>query len=190
MHSRSRDSTPFEMGHNGARYNFEAIYAAARLATSRENLALPKLVRMLDDQDSGVRYWAAVGLLVHQDAGVRAGRDELVAALADDSPMVQITAAEALGRFGDVADAEQAIEVLLRHVQPDGDYYLAVAAWNALDYLDERALPAVDAIKNVPTQWPKVPARMGDYAVRLKEKTLSDLEQLQAPNAARVRSTN
>jgi uncharacterized sulfatase len=176
MHARSQGSTPYEMGHDRGRYDFEAVFAAAGVATSRDGVDLPKIVRLLEHEDSGVRYWGTVGLLVHQDAGVRAGRDELVAALADESPIVQIIAAEALGRFSSEADAAAALEVLLRYVEPGANYFLAVAAWNALDYLDGRALPALDTIRALPTQWAKVPPRMGEYPTRLKQKTLADLE--------------
>jgi hypothetical protein len=46
-----------------------------------------------------------------------------------------------------------------------------------LDYLDERARPELDVIKHVPTRWQAVPERLGEYAMRLKEKTLADLEK-------------
>jgi uncharacterized sulfatase len=176
MHERSRDSTPYELGHDASRYNFPAIFSAAGMASSRNDDDLPRLVKLLDDADSGVRYWAAMGILARNEAGMNACHDRLTAALADESPMVRITAAEALGRFGDAADADAALEVLLEYIKPGGDYYLAVAAWNALDYLDERALPALEAIRAVSTDWADVPPRMGDYALRLKEKTLADLE--------------
>jgi HEAT repeat protein len=107
---------------------------------------------------------------------VQAARDELMAALDDDSAIVRITAAEAFGRYGSEADAEAATKILLDYVQPGGDYYLAVAAWNALDYLDERARPALELIQGVSTEWQAVPQRMGEYARRLKQKTLRDLE--------------
>ncbi len=50
-----------------------------------------------------------------------------------------------------------------------------VAAWNALDYLDERALPQLNTIKALSTEPKEVPQRMGNYADLLKRKTLADL---------------
>jgi uncharacterized sulfatase len=133
-------------------------------------------VRLLKNADSRVRYWGAVGLLAHEQAAVRAAQDELVAALHDQSPMVRITAAEALGRFGSESDADAALDVLLRYARPESNYYLAVAAWNALDHLDERARPALDTIRSLPTKGEKLPQRMGEYTTRLKQKTLADLQ--------------
>ncbi|MEX0611281.1 MAG: sulfatase-like hydrolase/transferase [Pirellulales bacterium] len=176
MHARSREASPYEMGHNPQRYDFNAIFSAANVATSLKAVDLPKLVKLLDHQDSGIRYWAAVGLLAHQEAGVSTGHDKLIAALDDESPIVRITVAEALGRFGSARDAERALDVLLQYVKSEANYYLAVAAWNALDYLDERASPALETIKALPTKSNNVPPRMGEYPARLKAKTLADLE--------------
>jgi uncharacterized sulfatase len=176
MHARSQGTTPYEMGHDPRHYDFDAIFAAANLATSAQGADLPKIARLLRHEDSGVRYWGAVGLLIHQDAGVGAARYELTAALADESPSVRCAAAEALGRFGSQKDAGVARQVLLEFIQPEANYLLAVAAWNALDYLDERARPALDTLHAAASRWNDVPERMGDYVPRLKEKTLADLE--------------
>jgi uncharacterized sulfatase len=176
MHERSKDTTPYEMGHDASRYDFDAIFAAAETASSLDADSLPDLLRLLGNNDSGVRYWAAVGLLAHERAGVEAGHDQLVAALADDSPIVQVVAAEALGRFGSEADAKAALDVLLKHARPDADYYLTIAAWNALDHLDNRARPALTTLKRLPTTHPEIPPRIGDYPTRLKKTTLGDLE--------------
>ncbi len=176
MHARAEGSTPYELGHDPRRYDFETIFSAAALATSGDAADLPKIANLLEHADSGVRYWGAVGLSAHREVGVHAGYERLVAALGDESPIVRITAAESLGRFGSEADAHPALDVLFHYIRPPGNYFLAVAAWNAVDKLDERALPAVDSIKAASTEWPSAPARLGDYAARLKEKTLADLE--------------
>ena len=56
--------------------------------------------------------------------------------------MVRITAAEALGRFGSDKDTTLALKVLLHYARPEANAFLSMAAWNALDYLDERAAQA------------------------------------------------
>jgi uncharacterized sulfatase len=176
MHERSDGAAPYEMGHDPERYNFEAIYAAANLATSLDPNDLPGVARLLADRDVGVRYWGAVGLLAHGDAGVRAAHDQLVASLEDDSPMVRITAAEALGRYGSEQDAAAALEVLLRYAAPDESALLNLAAWNSIDYLDERARPAREVLKSIPTSPRNPPPRWGDYSNLVKRRTLADLE--------------
>ena len=176
MHKRSKGTTPYQLGHDPKRYNFDAIFAAAELASSLDTTKLPEIVNLLNDKDSAVRYWGAIGLLTREQTGVNAGHDALVAALDDKSPMVQIVSAEALGRFGSKADAASALAALLKYAKPEANYYLRIAAWNALDFLDEKARPALFELKAIEPQHTNVPPRISDYTVRLKSQTLNGLE--------------
>jgi arylsulfatase A-like enzyme len=176
MHDRSRGSTPYDLGHDPKKYDFDAVYAAASSATSLKPVDLPMIRGLLNDKDSAVRYWGAIGLLTQGKAGVEAGRDELVAALHDGSPIVRITAAEALGRYGDEPDTAASLKVLLHFARPEANAFLGMAAWNALDYLDERARPAEQALRELSPDPIKPPPRYGDYGRRLKQKTLADLQ--------------
>jgi uncharacterized sulfatase len=176
MHQRSEDLTPYEMGHGPQHYDFETISTAADLATSLDTKDLPVIARLLDHQDSGVRYWGAVGLLAHGDAGMKLAHDRLVAALEDDSPMVRITAAEALGRYGSERDSAAAIEVLLKYARDKQNAYLTLAAWNALDHLDKRVESALSDVSSIPTPTRNFPPRWGNYTALVKQKLLTDLE--------------
>jgi hypothetical protein len=53
---------------------------------------------------------------------------------------------------------------------------LRIAAWNAIDYLDDRARPALPALKAIDARHPKAPPRLGEYGIRLKKKAMEDLE--------------
>jgi uncharacterized sulfatase len=176
MHERSAGTTPYEMGHDPARYDFDAVFSAAEKASSVEPNDVSQIVGLLRSDDSAVRYWGAIGLLVREQAGVEAGRDELLKALRDKSAIVRITAAEALGRFDNDDDAKAALDVLTEYVGPDSNYFLSVAAWNSLDFLDDRSAPALPLLKSVVAERNNVPPRMGEYVGRLKFKTLRDLE--------------
>ena len=176
MHTRADESTPYEMGHDPAQYDLDAIVLAANVATSMRAADLSEVVELLEHSDSAVRYWGAVGVLAHGESALREAHSPMIAALRDESPIVRIVAAEALGRFGSEEDAEASLSVLLEYAKPEADYLLSVAAWNALDYLDERARPALDALRRLPVERPGVSPRMSSYAMRLKQKTLADLE--------------
>lgn len=175
MRERSKGSTPYDIGHNPQKYDFEAVFAAAKLATSLHPGDLPKIVELLKSKDGGVRYWGAVGLLAQGQAGVAAGHDALVAALNDASPIVCVNAAEALGRYGDSRDAEASLTVLLAYAVPEADAYLSCAAWNALDYLDARAAPAKRQLQDLSPDPTNEPQRYGALNRPLKKQTLSDL---------------
>ncbi len=150
---------------------------AANLATSLKSENLPKIVEMLSSKDSGVRYWGAIGLLTQGEIGTKAGHAELLKALDDESLIVQVTAAEALGRYGPETDLEKVLAVLTKHCGPDSDPYLAIAAWNALDYLDDRAKSVSDQLRAISPKPNNPPNRAGDYSTALKNKTMADLRR-------------
>jgi hypothetical protein len=164
------------MGHDPAKYDFDAVFAAANLATSMQATDLPAIVALLRSEDGGVRYWGATGLLAQGEAGVAAGRAELLRALADESPSVQIVAAEAIARFGAKDEVAAALERLLHWADPDREAYVSLAAWNAIDSLDERARPIAKRAAKLRPSPSRKPQRYGDYAERVKRKTLADVE--------------
>jgi uncharacterized sulfatase len=177
MHDRSKGSTPYEMGHDRRKFDFDIVFLTAEMASSLRPVDLFKLKDLLEQSDdSAVRYWAATGLLAQKETGVAAARDALVAALNDKSPIVRITAAEALGRFGSEADIRPALDVLIHFARPEANAYLAVAAWNALDYLDGRARPIVSALENLSPHPLKVDPRADGYGIRLKKATLAGMQ--------------
>lgn len=175
MHARSKGSSPYEVGHDPKKYDFDAIFAAANVASSMKMSDLPAIAQLLKSNDAGVRYWGAVGLLSQGKDGMKAGGKQLFAALKDESPIVRVVAAEALGRFGTSGDAVSARQVLLKYCEPSQDAYLTTAAWNAMDYLDERAMPAKAAIRALSPDPVSPPPRYGGYGKRLKEATLVGL---------------
>lgn len=176
VHARSKGTSPYDLGHDKQKYDFDAVFTAANLATSLKTVDLPAIVALLKSKDSAVRYWGAIGLLTHGKAGVAAGHDELIAALQDTSPIVRITAAESLGRFGSEKDASVALELLLSSARPEADAFESLAAWNALDYLDERVRPIVKRLRQLSPDPISPPQRYGGYGKRLKQKTLADLK--------------
>jgi uncharacterized sulfatase len=177
--------TPYDFGQNAREYPLKKILAAAERAATRHAADVPVLRKDLSDPDSGVRYWAAVGLLVRGQSAVEASAQELRAALRDESPSVRIPAAEALARHGAAADRDAALDVLLpladistsaRETQPAARYYTAAAALNALDALGPGMLAARrEALRALPQTVPGLPQRTGDYVERLLKKILRDL---------------
>jgi uncharacterized sulfatase len=177
IHSRSKDSTPYEMGHDPRRYPFQRVLATAAMASwvdlSRAAqlvafIDTPQLVRRLADEDSGVRYWAAMGLLMRGAQGVRGAAAPLRKALGDAAPSVRVVAAEALGRFGGAEDLDQAVKTLIELAPPDKNgVYVAMAALNAIDRLGEKGKPARQALKGMSATDPAAPKRTAEYVPRL-----------------------
>ncbi len=177
IHSRSTGSSPYEMGHSPEKYDFDSVFAAADLASSRKESDLPAIVKLFESKDSAVRYWAAQGLLLHREAGLKAGRAALLAALNDPSPSVAIIAAEALGRFGSPEDAASALDTLLKYANQDQtNVFDAILAVNAIDYMDEKAAPRLEAIKALPSKQQKPTNRTDGYVGRLLPGVISDIQ--------------
>jgi uncharacterized sulfatase len=178
MHTRDPNVSPYEMGHDPAKYPLEKIFAAAQAASSLKKEDVPKLLEDFNDEDNAVRYWAAMGLLMREKDGVDAGRKQLNKALSDEAPYVRIAAAEALGRYGTDEEAARSLAVLmpLANVQ-ESSAYLALAALNAIDYMDDRAKSAEAAIAALPMQAKGMPDRVGSgYLKNLQGKILRDLK--------------
>jgi uncharacterized sulfatase len=146
IHSRSSNSTPYEVAQDDRKYPLERILAAAEWAASTNSEPAAKF---LQDEDSAVRFWGVMGLLIR---GVKGG-PELERALNDSSPYVRIIAAEALGRTEPLAQLSSADEHGL---------YVALWALNALDTL-RGSFGHLLAPKST------VPPRLQEYVPRLLE---------------------
>ena len=175
IHSRAGNDSPYEMGHDDSRYDFNAIFQAANIATRKGKKATEQLPGLIKNDDSAVRYWAAMGYLIRGKNGVRKGRESLVAALEDKSPSVRIIAAEALGRYGRNIEAKRATKVLMQYADPaKNGICLSMYALNALDVIGEHVNPHREAIGKMARIDPKANSRMRNYANRLIGRILSD----------------
>ncbi len=177
IHSRAEGSTPYEMGHDRNKYPMEKIMAAAETASMLDMQALPKLIRAMDDQDSAVRYWAALGILMREETGVRETRRILQKTMkTDPSPSVRVIAAQALGQYGNDEDASAVVDALVGLADMNKhSVFVSMLAFNALDAMDERAKHAKARIEQLPARPKNCPPRVGGYCSNLKKKTLADL---------------
>jgi len=177
IHSRSRGTTPYEMGHDPRKYPLERIMATAELAASLRRHVEEQLTDALSDADSAVRYWAAMGLLMRGKEAVAPHLSRLGKLLADRAPAVRIVAAEAIGKYGTAEDLRRAADVLLALANIDrNQFFVAIEALNALDELDTKVGPQLaERVKRLPLKNAQVPRRNRSYVPRLVEKILSDL---------------
>ncbi len=174
VHRRSAGSTPYDLGHDDAKYPFARIFETAEWASSLKPEAAPALRQALKDSDSAVRYWAVLGFLMRGAEAVKLAHDALVNALEDRSVDVQMAAAEALGRYGDEADLRRILPLLGRRADwSQNDVFTVLAALNALETLGPKAMPLRDTIAALPGRGPAPDARYSSYVPRL----LQDLRE-------------
>ena len=177
LHSLAKDATPYDVGQDPS-YDLKSILAAADAASSLDPAKTGLLVELLNsDSNNAVRYWAALGLLMRGEAGLKAGHRELTKALTDESASVRVIAAQTLAQSGSDADNAKGLEVLLKHASlDDNTIYVAMLALNALDELDGRAASVLKRIESLPTKSKQNYPRMDAYIPNLKSRTLSELQ--------------
>ncbi len=177
IHTRSEGSTPYEMGHDLQKYPIIQIMATAELASSLKENTVLKLQQRYQDQDSAVRYWAVMGILMRGKSAVQSSRELLYKALEDTSPSVRITAAQALGEYSNQQDVDKAISVLidLASIRKHG-LFVSMLSLNAIDALGNKAKPILDQIKALPKYDDSVHGRLRNYVARLIEDITENLE--------------
>ena len=178
IHSRSGSDAPHSMGADPARYPMGRIMRMAELATSMRDGVEDELRAGFEDADSAVRYWAASGALVRGSDAVAALAGSLRKALSDEDPAARVAASEALGRFGSDEDAKRALAALLDVADAERHgIYVSMAALNALDYMDDRANPAIERILALPREVTSLNPRLRAYLPNLLGKIRSDFER-------------
>lgn len=141
MYRRCEGAAPYSMTREPGEFPKERILQAADLV-GRGPAARARLIEMLDDPDSAVRYWATVGLAV-------LGREaepavaSLVPLLEDPTPTVRLGAAEALANVG---HASEALPVIVKALKDD-DGWVRLQAAIVLVAIGENARPAAAEIQ-------------------------------------------
>lgn len=173
MIARARGTTVYEMARDAARFEPGRLLAAATLASRRDAALRPRLVGLLSDADSGVRYWAATGLAA-LGAEAAPAAAALRPALADASPSVRIAAAEALAAAGRPAEALPVLAAALR--SPDEPVRLHAA--NVIDLIGPAARPILDDLESALAAEPEV-----SYPRRVLPRTIERLRAVQLGRA-------
>jgi hypothetical protein len=137
----SSGKTIFDIVRTPSLYDGAALQAAAARAISQDPNQLASLYEDLDAEDSGVRYWAIVGLFnLQHKADI--DLDRVRAALDDPSHHVRVMAAWILYRGGDKQTARTAWNTLLR-----SDSYASLKIFNVVDWIGEGIEPYREAME-------------------------------------------
>jgi uncharacterized sulfatase len=132
-----------------ASYPLEKLIDAADLASRGD----PRSFDLVEDKDPALRYWGVVGCRVGKST------ERLAKLLQDPAPWVRTAAADAL------ADLPVLVESLKGQ-----DEWVRLMAAEALDRMDGKARPALDAMKQVHAQDKR------EYVQRVLTKAIKDLE--------------
>lgn len=142
MMLRSDGTTPYQMVNDSSQYNITRIKAAAEMVGD-SSVPVSVLESMLDDSDSGVRYWASVALTARVDQDAWKASEQLEDVLNDPSPSVQIQAAETLCKLD---QCDQALSILAGHLKDERDWLVLQAAISIRE-LGDRTQPILEEIR-------------------------------------------
>jgi arylsulfatase A-like enzyme len=138
---RSQGSSPYEYAHESGDFNVTAILSAAEMVGKASEDSLRE---SLKHPNSGVRYWGIIGMMQFNEISEQS-KAALQDLLDDDSPSVQIAAAEALCKYQDYPEA---IEALGRQVQDDRPW-VALQAARSIQLVGEQARPLIPIMYKV-----------------------------------------
>jgi arylsulfatase A-like enzyme len=170
LHARSHGSSPYQLARNQEQYPLNRMVAAAELASNLEPGALPQLRKLLSDQDSAIRFWAALGYVMRGREAVLPEAQALLRAFDDPSPDVRIAAALALGLHGPDDALAQALAVLRELASPEKNGVLvSLSALAAIDELGEKAAQLHNYVRDLNPKGPTPDERYNHGVPRLIE---------------------
>ena len=177
MHRRIAGSSPYELGHDPSRLRIDHVLAVAELASDVNDRSWNQFPQLLSHPEPGVRYWAAMGLMLRGREAVIGNVPALVARFDDESPAVRVMAAETLLRTG-CHPQTPAIQVLVQSCA-DGPAppALAIQALNAVDDLGWVGLEVILMLPQEEGSQPEKSRNHGDYRKRLLERLTSKMRK-------------
>lgn len=147
MHIRAEGSTPYTIARDSRKYPLRRILATADLVGKGPG-NIPKLIKLLEDSDSAVRYWSVIAL----DAlgpQAREGTDALEGVLQDSSPNVRFAAAGVLCRVG---LCEKALPVLAEGLREKREETVLYAA-REIQRIGTKARPIVKQMREAQAKY-------------------------------------
>lgn len=168
--SEEAGKTIYELVRDPSLYDLKAYQQAASLALEQEPSNTAKLYESLSAKDSGVRYWAIVGLFnVQKNAAL--DMDVIRKSLADESHHVRIMAAWILYRGGDKESARACWNELL-----NDSSYASLKIFNIIDWIGDGHESYTNAMKACSFSHNGYVNRMQQYmgVVEKKEKKKRD----------------
>lgn len=125
MHRRANENglTPYEMLQNKNLYPIGKIMEAADKA-SKPGISQSERIKMFEDQDPSVRYWAVQSQIINGYKNSPAF-ELFKKALQDKNPTVRATAAEGIAKAGKPELAIPVFKELLTHNEPNLALYVA-----------------------------------------------------------------
>jgi uncharacterized sulfatase len=168
MIERSEGGSPYEVARNDSVYPLSQILEAAEFSSNWGEPSDSRLVDRLQDPNSVIRYWGALGFLIRGDACVSRHEGLLIRSLDDPSLHVRIVAAQALGSFGSENARRRALSELASLGDPQSrGMMVSMASLAAIESLGDSAIEVRSMIGAFKTEGPSPDERYNSYVPRL-----------------------
>lgn len=142
MMMRGASSTVYEMAQDSNQYDLPNILAAAEMVGVAD---VESTIEKLQDDDSGVRFWALMNLRSMGEDALPA-IEAIKERLSDESPSVAILAAETMCKLGECG--KEPLDVLAFYLQ-DERPWLALMAARSTELIGEKAVTLVPVLEKV-----------------------------------------
>ncbi|PCJ58722.1 MAG: sulfatase [Candidatus Hydrogenedentota bacterium] len=170
---RRGDVAPYTLAQDRDAYDLQAVHQVALLASKRDANNVSALQTHLKNDDPAIRYWAMLGIYMTGSDAVKNSLTDLRPLLTDVSPSARITATQTLGRFGEPADLDPALDVLFAHANLSGHgVYQTLFALNALDALDHKSPRIQQHVEKMAVTHESVPRALRSNTIKLVRKIL------------------
>ncbi|WP_161602032.1 sulfatase-like hydrolase/transferase [Aliiglaciecola lipolytica] len=171
---RTKDITAYELV-NHPSFPIERVIETAEIASLGQTKYQSLLASRLNDNEAAVRYWAATGFTILNQASEQETQS-LINLLTDPSADVQIAAAEALLKLNII---EQPLNVLQTHISQSPET-IALHAANVLNEIGLQATPALATMQQVIIDQKARSKRLGlrvNYLLNALEFTVKNLSK-------------
>jgi len=163
--AKDHNLTVYETIRKKELYNLDAYQHAADVALDGREENIDQLKDFLNDKDSGVRYWGAVGCLILKKKAAPL-RAELQTALTDSSHNVRLIAAWVIGLLGDTEAMTKTYQEMLKE-----DSYASLEIANAVAWMGELGRPIQQAVIDCPSK-EKLVVQMKNFFRREQKERL------------------
>lgn len=180
MFRRAQGESPYSaMRASGKNSIMKIVMAAITVTGNPRNV--PRQLELLRDNDSAVRFWAAVGLLATQEPLPGSVVDQVAPALRDECPEVRFTVAELLVKHAREKEALPVLAEGLKHEDIRVRLYAAIT----LAALGQRARPLLPQVQETLKE---IATDRGDYPMYVRWALGHVLENLglENPEAKRL----
>ena len=158
------------------KYPLQKIFDVASQAAQTSGPIPPALLQLAQSENSILRYWLAMAFVSRGSEACQKHVTLLKELMRDPVPAVAVAAAEALAVHGPRGSVKQAVNFLVSKANVgQADFYVAVAALNALDHLPLAAQVPAGVLNQFPRQTDQI-QRGDDYVQRLIEKVLAKIQ--------------